>query len=321
MASPETTRIMDDYQASHKAPEWPRPPELTEDVSVTYRNRTARKLSRSSPEEIVRAYTGLSTTDLRKHYASACRHLLHEPLEGVGIELGSGCGVLSCLVAERPEVEVVLGVECVDDVAQLLAVQVAHSILGEGQKKFVPVIGSFDDIQLPSDSVDFAVEFDSLHHSPDLERTLRELQRILKPGGRLLAFDRVHPDSVTDQEVKEMLDKVYPPDFLEKYGYPPGLRLTRRENGEHEYRLFEFETALSSAGLSLLQVRKTFEERNFARGLAGLLPNFLSRRVSNLPAARFRDFLVWAAQPLLLRSGRYIPGKSGNTVLLARKPL
>ena len=85
--------------------------------------------------------------------------------------------------------------------------------------------------------------------------------------------------------------------------------------------MFEFENALSSAGLSLLQVRSAFRSRNFIEGLSGLLPDFVSKGVFKLPPGKPRDLFVWAAQPFLILSGRHIPGKSGNRVLLAQKPL
>lgn len=54
------------------------------------------------------------------------------------------------------------------------------------------MVGNFDDIKLENESVDFIIEFDSLHHSFNLDKTIRESARILKPGAKLLAIDRSH---------------------------------------------------------------------------------------------------------------------------------
>ena len=58
-------------------------------------------------------------------------------------------------------------------------------IAGEAGPRVTGVVGSFDDIHLPEESCDFCIEVDSLHHSDDLLRTLREIARKLKRGGHV----------------------------------------------------------------------------------------------------------------------------------------
>ena len=60
------------------------------------------------------------------------------------------------------------------------------------EEKVVPVVGNFDNLQLQDKSIDFIIEFDSLHHSFNIEKTIRESGRVLKSGAQLVAIDRSH---------------------------------------------------------------------------------------------------------------------------------
>lgn len=46
--------------------------------------------------------------------------------------------------------------------------------------------GSADKLALPDESVDVIVGFFMLYHMPDVQRTLKEWSRVLRPGGRIL---------------------------------------------------------------------------------------------------------------------------------------
>ena len=51
------------------------------------------------------------------------------------------------------------------------------------QNRVIPVLGDFDNLKVEDESIDWIIEFDSLHHSFDLERTAKESYRVLKEGG------------------------------------------------------------------------------------------------------------------------------------------
>jgi SAM-dependent methyltransferase len=58
-------------------------------------------------------------------------------------------------------------------------------------------------IPLPNETCDIVLANHMLYHVPDLPRTLAEIQRILKPGGTLLAAT-THPDSM--QEMRDQVE-------------------------------------------------------------------------------------------------------------------
>jgi SAM-dependent methyltransferase len=159
----------------------------------------------------------------------------------------------------------------------------------------------------------------SFHHSSDLAATFTAAYRVLKPGGTLLCLDRCHPDTVNDEEVSRMLDVQYSPDFLRSHGYPEGIMLTRRENGEHEYRLREWLAAADEAGFvqgRLISLRHVPLKRAM-RGLLSLLPEYLRRYLYRTEDASPSLFFHWLRHLL-----RLSPKGSGlGTIYLAKKNL
>ncbi len=61
------------------------------------------------------------------------------------------------------------------------------------------ITGSSEETGFPDDTFDIITARHTLHHHPSMPRTLAELKRILKPGGRLVIVDEITPsESVND---------------------------------------------------------------------------------------------------------------------------
>ena len=324
--------IADEFRRTGQVVRWPIPRELQSSAEVEYRNNFAEALAKRSVPEIISSYVYLSVSSMDRLLALASRHLLSEPLGGVGIELGAGCGLLSSVVAKKKAVEAVLAVEVCEQMASLVIPKVASWVLGKDANKVIPIVGSFDDLRLPANSVDFAVEIDSFHHSENLISTVSECTRVLKPGGLLLCFDRSQPNTVTDDDVEQMLSQVYSREFLVANSYPPDIVLTRRENGEHEYRLFEWKSAFDASELKLVKTIKFSEEVPFRLALKGLIsvsPTRIRRMLYQTDNATPKVALSWFAQYPRSYARRFArQGESGphvlapkeTTVFLLRKP-
>ncbi len=317
--------ILREFRRTGHPIQWPVTDHWKAAAAVVYRNRFAENLARLPAPDIASSYAYLSKSQMGRLLSLALRHVSDGKLKGIGIELGAGCGLLSSVVAKRRGVEAVLAVELCEQMATLVISKVTSWVLGERADKVVPIVGSFDNLRLLSDSVDFAVEFDSLHHSDDLAVTLRECARVLKRGGHLLCFDRCHPNSVRDEEVERMLSEVYSRDFLLANAYPPDIALTRRANGEHEYRLFEWEAAFQSAGLAIGKTVRFAEGvslRHAIKGALSVLPSGVRRLFYQTDNAGWEASRRWLAQRLsfLRRSGEQIVlAPRETTVFCARK--
>lgn len=298
---------------------WDVPSELIASPAVAYRNSFATALAAKPVDEIVASYVYLSRSQMAELLDTACRHFGLQ-LRGEGVEVGSGCGLLAATAARLSSVSHVFAVEICEGMVKSVMPKVAEAVLGRDAGKVTRVFGSFDNLELADGSMDFAIEIDSLHHSDDLPRTLRECSRVLKPGGQMLCFDRCHPDTLSDAEVDRMLSQVYSADFLRKNHYPADVTLTRRDNGEHELRLFEWKDAFGKAGLEMTGLAKFQQRVRFAmavKGALSLLPRRLTSIAYRSANANFRTTVDWASQ--YLRPVGVLAPKS-STVFLLRKP-
>ena len=247
------------------------------DLVVDSRNIVAKKQHLRSIEDLCNRSLGLNLKELTLlvNFIKKIDRKIH--IYGVGIELGAGSGFLSSeFLSQNIDIDKIYAIEISKEHVELIIPKVMRDRLSEDiYPKLVPVIGSFDEIQLEDNSVDFAFEIHSLHHSDNLETTLKEVCRVLKPGGKLICFDRSHPDFTTDYDIKKMLDLEYDQDSLFKIGFPKGTILTRRGNGEHEYRVGEWVAMFERNGLNVLEVEhigNKFSSNKFFRGLVSKIP-------------------------------------------------
>jgi ubiquinone/menaquinone biosynthesis C-methylase UbiE len=167
---------------------------------------------------------------------------------GVGMELGAGCGAVSIFFAKKfSKVNKIYSVEIVPEIVNFA--QTALISIAKVKDKVLPVIGSFDELQLPDNSVDWIIEFDSLHHSFNLAATALEASRVLKPGGKLIAIDRSHW-STSKSRRKNLENQAYSKEWLSSRGLDTNLHLTRSENGEHEHLLKDYRETFLTSGFT-----------------------------------------------------------------------
>lgn len=323
MSFQDVDELISEYARSGDTVRWPIDADLEAAVKVSYRSQLAVKLAEETAAEINRRYVYLSNSQMSRMLDLVQEHVFPEAMSGVGLELGSGSGLLAAVAAARPQVKAVLALEICENFDVLIQ-KVAKSVLGDDARKVIPVVGSFDDLKIPDECLDFALDHDSLHHSDDLPTTMKECARVLKPGGFLICFDRCHPDTVTDEQVNEMLDRVYSKEFLAFNSYPTDITLTRRENGEHEYRLFEWKAATENAGMELVGYQDFVKEVRFkkaAKGLFSLMPGPLRRifyQTDNPSLGATGEYIKQTLRKLLPGAPIYAPKKSN--ILVMRKP-
>ena len=110
-----------------------------------------------------------------------------------------------------------------------MPVHVKREILKEKEDKVISVVGDFDNLELSDNLVDFAVSWDSMHHSTDPIKTLQECKRVLRKNGILIIVDRGHNNSTPDSEIQRMLNIRYDEEFLIKNHRPRNMILTREK--------------------------------------------------------------------------------------------
>lgn len=295
---------------------WAVPQIFVDSPEVEYRNTYFRNLAKMTTAEVAIRCTELSV-DQMGELISLARTKGGVTFQGTGLEAGAGCGLLSAVTAKEPGVQRMYALEACEEAARLVIPKIAGDVLGDRGSVVVPVFGTFDDIELEDNSLDFMVEIHSYHHSHNLPQTCREAARVLKPGGFLVCFDRCQPNTLSDEEVQKMLAKVYDKAFLSNNCYPTDVVLTRAENGEHEYRQFEWEAAFVNAGLTIekhIKFERAIGLGNPIRALLKMLPVPAFRK--RFSYAQASDIGKWFGQTF----GGLNVAPRKTTMFVLRKP-
>jgi|GEM_PF-730904 len=121
---------------------------------------------------------------LRKHRGVEFR--------GRVLEIGAGACAFSAELSKLPQVVEVVAT----DVSRRLLEELAPRVfagLGARADKIVRVTADYHRLGFPDESFDFVVCSATLHEAVDLVGVLREVRRVLKPGGRLVAVREPRP--------------------------------------------------------------------------------------------------------------------------------
>jgi ubiquinone/menaquinone biosynthesis C-methylase UbiE len=105
--------------------------------------------------------------------------------------LDVGCGTGHATVAVAPGAGSVVGV----DLTEEMLAQGRHLAEERGLHNVTFVRGDAEALDFPAASFDVVVSRYSAHHFPHPEQALREIARVLTPGGTFLLVDTVAPDT------------------------------------------------------------------------------------------------------------------------------
>ena len=261
------------------------------EIEAHYRSTFSAKVHGKRPIDIIRDLTfdgvapHVTLADMDQLLQYVHKYFLKGGLKGVGLEVGAGCGAFSAALACAPEVERVYGVEICEPVVRDLMPTVGRFVLGDELHKLIGVVGEFDNLEMEDNSVDFVFDFFSLHHSSDIKRTFTEIYRILKPGGFIFCFDKARGNSLTYEDLEKLLDQEYTRESKIKMGVDPDVKLTRRMNGEKEYRLKDWQEAARNAGFS------TFEHFHIA-GTTGSKASIVCKKMLEKLPPRLQPFVT-----------------------------
>jgi SAM-dependent methyltransferase len=250
---------------------------------------------------------------IKEMLSQLIRMKLLPELSGIGIEVGSGIALLSCATLELDEskqIQGIIALEAAEPFVYEGIPFVSKCILEEDFYRILPCYGVFENIPFESSSIDFGIQIESLHHAEKLEPAIREIARIIRPGGIFVSIDRSWVDSISDNSMEEMLNHEYSREWLSGKNFDPNLRFRRRDNGEHEYRDREWKFAFLESGFELVSeihlhprlewwhVKKRlvcmFRMQNLAgiktRSRNGIIRNFLSQKIG-LKNRRFSNLV------------------------------
>lgn len=218
---------------------------------------TSKSLEEVSLSDVAGLEGSPSFDVISSMWKSICRNSDIPKLSGLGLELGSGIGLLSAAVISGDLERLIVGIIAVEAGMPFVEEGIARAskeLLNEESYKILPCLGTFENIEIESNSVDFVIQIEAFHHAQLLEPATREVYRVLKKGGHIISIDRSWPNSVKDETLEELLNHEYEKEWLVKKGFPAEGKFTRRDNGEHEYRDFEWQNAFEAVGFDCASV-------------------------------------------------------------------
>jgi len=171
--------------------------------------------------------------------------------KGVEIDMGGGPGIIAHVIAQEYGLRMD-NLELVEDVIKF-AGPIVSEAFNECAKYVSYYVGSFDQIKRKNSYYDFCVAWDSIHHSVDPCKTLKEAFRVTTKGGYFVLVDRAHNNSIPQSALDRMTNIEYPDEFKIQNGIPLDCSFTRANNGEHEYRYSDWEHFFTSAGWEIEQ--------------------------------------------------------------------
>ena len=230
---------------------WKFNPKILYSDDYKLNNKLALISSKKSFHKICKKYTHISFQNMEK--LLKLDKNIYDSFKGLGVDLGGGIGLVSSVIAKKKNVKNIYCVEIVKNAVEFCQPKITKKVLGENFKKVISVNGSFDELNIKDNSVDFCVAWDSMHHSRNILKTLMEIRRVLKRHGKFIVIDRAHNNETTNKEINRMLNIVYPKSFLKENYLPLNKILTRKMNGEHEYRFFEWEKFFRKSKFKILK--------------------------------------------------------------------
>jgi len=111
----------------------------------------------------------------------------HIEFHGRILEIGAGAGWLSGELSKLPRVVEVTTTDFSSKLLKEHAPRVFTLLKAHGAK-ITRTPADFHDLGLKSDYFDFVVSSSVLHHATNIVQVLREVKRVLKPGGRYIAI-------------------------------------------------------------------------------------------------------------------------------------
>lgn len=115
---------------------------------------------------------------------------IQQQLHGTVLDIGSGTGVYSLMMAKQPEVEEVISLDLAEGMLRYARQQRAHS-------KITYLQADADALPLADESVDFVFANLSLQWSEQPDVLFAGFERVLKPGG-LLIFNTLGPKTLKE---------------------------------------------------------------------------------------------------------------------------
>lgn len=160
---------------------------------------------------------------------------LHVSTDDVVADLGAGPGLFTIPIAKQTKHDVY----AVDIEPEMLERLQTHAEK-ENIENIEPIVSDLEDIKLPDDSVTRVFNSFVIHEVSDLNKSIQEIKRILKPEGQLLLIDWEAVESESGPPLEIRIPSQKMADVLKENGFDtelfhlnPNHYAIKASKGEH----------------------------------------------------------------------------------------
>lgn len=235
--------------------------------------------SKPEQQELVKAcfYDDTLTAAAERYYMStewrAVQQLIGSCRKGQALDIGAGRGISSYALASDGWAVTALE----PDPSGVVGAGAIRALAAENKLEISVVESWGEQLPFADGSFDLVYARQALHHARDLDALCREIYRVLKPGGTLLA---------TREHV------ISRPEDLDTFlaGHP----LHGLYGGECAYLLDRYRTAINASGIRLLRTLATYSSdiNLYPVTVAGLKEKVDKKLYISLPETVFRSFVI-----------------------------
>jgi ubiquinone/menaquinone biosynthesis C-methylase UbiE len=230
-------------------------------------SKLAKVLSKKGYKEIEKNYTYIGPKIIKKILNTS--EYAKKFIRGVGLDLGGGPGIVSSTLALSNKVDKIYCNEIVENVVKHCHPIVKKKILKNKIDKLISIVGDFNNLNFKNNKFDFAIIWDSFHHSSTPTTTLREIRRVLKKNSYLFIIDRAHNNNTPKKDIDRALNHTYDLDFLKK-NYFPLKKITRKMNGEREYKFNQLEKFFKTTNFKIMDLKILCSDQKMKKNDLGI---------------------------------------------------
>jgi ubiquinone/menaquinone biosynthesis C-methylase UbiE len=132
-------------------------------------------------------------------------------IKGVGLDIAAGVCWTTALLSKIASLKKIYAIE-ISKHRLLKIAPLVFDLFKAETDRIIRVIGSFYDIKLPNESIDFALMSQAFHHAHKPDLLLREIYRVLKPGGFILLIgeEPVYAYDIIIKYTKNIIKYMFP---------------------------------------------------------------------------------------------------------------
>lgn len=193
------------------------------------------------------SFTALKASADRASHEAMLRFSQVQPSDRV-LEVACGPGFVALLFAERAREVVGL------DLTEALLEKARRRQQERGLQNVQFVAGDAEQLPFPDGSFSIVACHKAFHHFTHPERVLREIYRVLVPGGRLVLGDTISSDDPQKNALHNHIERLRDPSHVKMYG------------------LSELKSLISSSGFTITAHQVLEDERSFSWWMSVITP-------------------------------------------------